>query len=48
MDIPEDDEVLDWMDPDWRERFIDAQQAADFYRQFSMDRWVEAMRECAS
>lgn len=38
-------EIVEWLDPDWRSHFIDAEQAAQFYRQFSPAEWREAVKE---
>jgi hypothetical protein len=38
-------DVLEWVDPDWREHFIDADQACDFYREYASDEWAKAIEE---
>ena len=44
-DMPEDWEILDWIDPDWRDHFIDTDDAAKFYRKYSAAEWRNAIKE---
>lgn len=37
--------VVDHLDPDWRDHFLSAEQAADFYRTFAPVEYERAERE---
>lgn len=43
--MPDDFEVVQWMDPDWRDHFRDAASAAEFYRTYSRTEWDAAVKE---
>jgi len=38
-------EIVEWVDPDWRDHFTDAEQAAEFYRTYSPVVWQQAVKE---
>jgi len=38
-------EVVEYMDPDWRDHFRDVDDAAEFYREYSPDEWRAAVKE---
>lgn len=46
-DIPQRD-IVEWLDPDWRDHFTDTDQAAAFYRQYAPEQWAQAIKECQS
>jgi hypothetical protein len=39
------EEVLDYLEPDWREHFMDAEDAAKFFQTYGLDDWLQAVRE---
>lgn len=45
--IPTDDEVVEWLDPDWRDHFTDTDQAAEHYRRWAHEQWTQALKELA-
>lgn len=40
-----DHEIVEWIDPDWRDHFADTDQAAEFYRQYAAEEWRRAEQE---
>lgn len=38
-------DVVEYIDPDWREHFTDAEDAAEHYQQFAKHEWEVAYRE---
>lgn len=38
-------EVVEHIDPDWRDHFLDVDDAAEFYRWYSPDEWRQAVKE---
>jgi len=43
--MSDDREIVEWIDPDWRDHFPDVGLAAEFYRQYAPVEWAEAARE---
>lgn len=46
--MPSDLEVLEWVDPDWRDHFTEVDQAADHYKRWAAEEWRKAVEECQS
>jgi hypothetical protein len=38
-------EIVEHLDPDWYEHFIEVGDAAEFYRRYAFDDWMTAVRE---
>ncbi len=43
--MPSDLEILEWIDPDWRDHFAYVELAADHYRKWAPDEWAKAIKE---
>jgi hypothetical protein len=41
-------EILEYIDPDWRDHFIDPEDAAKFYQRYALEDWMTAVRELRS
>lgn len=38
-------EIVEWLDPDWRDHFASAEQAAEHYRKYAPAEWARAVKE---
>ncbi|MDB6103329.1 MAG: hypothetical protein JWO52_3328 [Gammaproteobacteria bacterium] len=43
--MPTELEILEWLDPDWRDHFRDVEHGADHYRQYAAQEWAAAIKE---
>jgi hypothetical protein len=39
-------DLVNLMDPDWRDHFREVGEAAEFYRTYAPTEWAEAVKEC--
>lgn len=37
--------IVEWLDPDWRDHFIDLDQAAEHYQHYAPSEWADAVKE---
>lgn len=38
-------EIVEWLDPDWRDHFADTERAAEHYRKYAPAEWQQAVKE---
>lgn len=43
--MPSEQEIVEWLDPDWRDHFATTEQAAAHYSRWSPVEWVHAVKE---
>lgn len=43
--MPGEDEILEWVDPDWSDHFLCVSDAAAHYRKWAPQDWAEAIEE---
>lgn len=41
-------EIVEWLDPDWRDHFRDIDHAAEHYQRYALGEWLGAVRELRS
>ncbi|MHB1702384.1 MAG: hypothetical protein ACYCSN_20075 [Acidobacteriaceae bacterium] len=43
--MPTVDEIVEWLDPDWRDHFRSADDAAEYYQHYAPAEWAKAASE---
>ena len=43
--MPTPSEIVDWLDPDWRDHFRNVEDAAEYYQREAPAEWATAISE---
>ncbi len=43
--MPTESEIVEWLDPDWRDHYADIESAAEDYRRYAPAEWAKARAE---